>query len=73
MNDFMNLPVLGTFSGMVAATAALTQVLKQYVRRADPKWVALFVAAVLVSAVQVIAPNMIMFGAFFCCPYLITH
>ena len=57
MNDFMDFAALGSFAGLVAATAALTQVLKKhFFTRADPKWVALGVAAALVLMVQVVAP-----------------
>ena len=51
MNEFMNESVLGTFSGMVATVTILTQFIKHYVKRCDPKWIALVVSVAAVMAI----------------------
>ena len=52
----MNLTVMGTFSGMTAAVTLLTQVVKQFIK-VDPKWIALAIAGVAVTFVQLVIPG----------------
>lgn len=44
MNDFVTWELIGTFAGAVALTTGLTQVIKHYLEKIDPKWIALIVA-----------------------------
>ncbi|MCL2563767.1 MAG: hypothetical protein FWE08_07000 [Oscillospiraceae bacterium] len=51
LNGFITPEFLGTFSGAVAVVTLLTQLVKNFVTIADPKWIALTLAGA-VSAVK---------------------
>ena len=61
----MNLATFSTFTGMVAAVTLLTQVLKQFFKKTDPKWIALFVSGVAVVFVEMVIPHMISYESAF--------
>lgn len=48
MNEFLTWEMLGTFVGAVTATTLLTQVIKHFITKLDPKWIALGVATLAV-------------------------
>jgi len=55
----MNLAAFSSFTGMVTAVTLLTQVLKQFVKTIDPKWIALMVSGVIVVFMELVIPNLI--------------
>ena len=65
MNGFMNLATFSTFAGMVAAVTLLTQVLKQFTKKINPKWIALFVAGIVVIFVEIVIPDRISYESAF--------
>ena len=54
MNELFDWSVLGTAAGVATAVVALTQILKQYVPRIDPKWIALSLSALITFGYQLI-------------------
>ena len=55
MNEIMSWEFLGTTAGVATAVSVLTQILKHYATKADPKWIALTLALVITYCVQVIS------------------
>lgn len=54
MDQFISMEMLGTFGGMVIITTTLTQIIKRFLA-ADPKWIALALAALLVTVSQLLS------------------
>ena len=54
LNDFISPAFLGTFSGVVVTVTLLTQLVKGFLPKVDPKWIAL-VFACAVSVVKQLA------------------
>lgn len=54
MNEFITWEFLTTYGGMVAAVTILTQVIKGYIPRLDPKWTALIIAFIGQIGVQLL-------------------
>jgi len=45
--EYITIEILGTFTGCAAAVTALTQVAKHFIKRVDPKWIALLISFVI--------------------------
>lgn len=52
MNDFLNWDTIGTFGMMVATVSIITEVVKYFIPKVDPKWIALVVTLFCQISVQ---------------------
>ena len=52
MTDFMNWETLGTFAGISVTVTTLTQILKQFLVKTNPKWIALVLSLILTFGYQ---------------------
>jgi len=54
MPEILGWANLGTAAGVAAAVAGLTQILKRYIPKTDPKWIALGLAIVITILHQMV-------------------
>ena len=63
MPEFLDWAQLGTATGVAAAVAVLTQILKKYLQNIDPKWIALSLSLIITYSRQIVY-NDYYFGTF---------
>lgn len=54
MPEILDWAQFGTTTGVAAVVAVLTQILKRYIQKIDPKWIALVLSLLLTYCYQII-------------------